>query len=370
VKHQEVFQTIRSAGGLITTELLQRIAAGDASLEGLKPEDYHLSGLKLGEATSRAWYALQAAWGRYREAREKLEPTDLGTGVARDRWLLPMFSELGFGRLPQARELEIEGKKYPISHMWGACPIHLVGHGIGLDERTQGAAGAARQSPHSLVQEYLNRSAGHLWGFVSNGLVLRLLRDNASLTRVAFIEFDLEAMMEQEAYADFVLIWLLCHESRVAGERPELCWLEKWSHTAQQEGSRALDSLRRGVEEAIRKLGEGFLAHPRNAALHEKLASGELKAQDYYHQLLRTIYRMLFLLVAEARGLLCPPGTTDEAAERYQRWYSITRLRDLSEKRRGGKHPDLWQGLRLVFDLLGTRHPSAGQLPLVEGRSA
>ncbi|HPH40500.1 MAG TPA: N-6 DNA methylase [Candidatus Fermentibacter daniensis] len=354
MKHQEVFQTIRSAGGLITTELLQRIAAGDASLEGLKPEDYHLSGLKLGEATSRAWYALQAAWGRYREAREKLEPTDLGTGVARDRWLLPMFSELGFGRLPQARELEIEGKKYPISHMWGACPIHLVGHGIGLDERTQGAAGAARQSPHSLVQEYLNRSAGHLWGFVSNGLVLRLLRDNASLTRVAFIEFDLEAMMEQEAYADFVLIWLLCHESRVAGERPELCWLEKWSHTAQQEGSRALDSLRRGVEEAIRKLGEGFLAHPRNAALHEKLASGELKAQDYYHQLLRTIYRMLFLLVAEARGLLCPPGTTDEAAERYQRWYSITRLRDLSEKRRGGKHPDLWQGLRLVFDLLGT----------------
>jgi hypothetical protein len=354
VKHQEVFQTIKSVGGLLTTELLQRIAAGDASLEGLRPEDYHLSGLKLGEATSRAWYALQAAWGRYGEARAKLEPTDLGTGVARDRWLLPLFSELGFGRLQPAKELEIEGKKYPISHIWGACPIHLVGHGIGLDDRTQRAAGAARQSPHSLVQEYLNRSTDHLWGFVSNGSVLRLLRDNASLTRVAFIEFDLEGMMEQEAFADFVLLWLLCHESRVAGERPELCWLEKWSHEAQQEGSRALDTLRKGVEEAIRKLGEGFLAHPRNTVLHEKLSSGELKAQDYYHQLLRTIYRMLFLLVAEARGLLCPPDTSEESADRYRRWYSITHLRDLSEKRRGGKHPDLWQGLRLVFDLLGT----------------
>ena len=264
MKHQEVFQTIRSAGGLITTELLQRIAAGDASLEGLKPEDYHLSGLKLGEATSRAWYALQAAWGRYREAREKLEPTDLGTGVARDRWLLPMFSELGFGRLPQARELEIEGKKYPISHMWGACPIHLVGHGIGLDERTQGAAGAARQSPHSLVQEYLNRSAGHLWGFVSNGLVLRLLRDNASLTRVAFIEFDLEAMMEQEAYADFVLIWLLCHESRVAESALSCAGWRSGPHgtTGRSRASTASgEALKRQSASSVR-----VPAHPRNAA--------------------------------------------------------------------------------------------------------
>ena len=355
MKHIEVFQTIRANGGLFTSELLQRIAAGDNRLEGLKPEDYHLSGLRISEATSRSWYVLQAAWSKYQETREKLDSSDLGTAVARDRWLLPLFQELGYGRLQPARGLEIEGKTFPISHLWGSCPIHLIGSGIRLDERTQGAKGAAHQSPHSLLQEYLNRSDSHLWGFVSNGLVLRLLRDNASLTRQAFREFDLEGMMEQESYADFVLLWLLCHESRVAGDRPELCWLEKWSHTAQQEGSRALDSLRNGVEEAIRKLGEGFLAHPRNTALHEKLASGELQAQDYYRQLLRTIYRMLFLLVAEARGLLLPPDTPDEAADRYQRWYSITRLRNLSEKRRGGKHPDLWQGLRLVFSLLGSR---------------
>lgn len=355
MKRSEAFQSIKTVGGLITTELLQRIAAGDSKLEGLKPEDYHLSGLKPGEATSRAWYALQAAWGKYQEVRGRLESTDLGTGVARDRWLLPLFQELGYGRLQPVSGLSVDEKPFPISHMWGTCPFHLVGHGIGLDERTQGARGAARQSPHSLVQEYLNRSNASLWGFVSNGLVLRLLRDNVSLTRQAFIEFDLEAMMEQEAYADFVLLWLLCHESRVAGERSELCWLEKWSHTARQEGSRALDSLRNGVEEAIRRLGEGFLAHPRNAALHEKLSSGDLKAQDYYRQLLRTIYRMLFLLVAEARGLLLSPGISEVAAERYMQWYSITRLRNLAEKRRGGKHPDLWQGLRLVFNLLGSR---------------
>ena len=38
-------------------------------------------------------------------------------------------------------------------------------------------------SPHGLVQEFLNRSDDHLWAFVSNGRRLRVLRDNASLTR-------------------------------------------------------------------------------------------------------------------------------------------------------------------------------------------
>src|SRR5437764_3750776 len=56
-----------------------------------------------------------------------------------------------------------------------------------------------RSSPHSLLQEFLNRSDQHLWGIVSNGLRLRLLRDNISLTRQAYVEFDLEAMMAGEA---------------------------------------------------------------------------------------------------------------------------------------------------------------------------
>ena len=66
-------------------------------------------------------------------------------------------------------------------------------------------AGAARLSPHSLVQEFLNRSEHHLWGVVGNGLRLRILRDNISLTRQAYVEFDLESIMEGEIYTDFDL---------------------------------------------------------------------------------------------------------------------------------------------------------------------
>jgi hypothetical protein len=250
--------------------------------------------------------------------------------------------------------MEIDGKSYPISHFWHHSPMHLVSYRVDLDRRTAGVAGAARTSPHSLVQEFLNRSDEHLWGFVSNGLRLRLLRDNVSLTRQAYVEFDLEGMLEGEVYADFVLLWLLCHQSRVEAEKPEECWLERWARTAQEQGTRALDRLRDGVEEAIKAFGRGFLAHAANSQLREKLRSGALVKQDYYRQLLRLIYRLLFLFVAEDRDLLYDPKAEPEARERYTRYYSTARLRRLAVVHRGTKHADLYRGLRLVMEKLGS----------------
>ena len=121
---------------------------------------------------------------------------------------------------------------------------------------------AAQASPHGLVQQLLNRTDDHLWAFVSNGLKLRILRDNVSLTRQAYVELDLAAMMDGELYSDFRLLWLLCHQSRVESERPAQCWLEKWSQEAREHGARALEHLREGVEKAISALGSDFLAHP------------------------------------------------------------------------------------------------------------
>lgn len=349
---RQLFVTIATEGAILPVDVLARIADGDRELPGLTPDAYHLSGEKLGEAISRSYNRMLAAWATFEAARSKLAGGDTATGITREKWLLPLFSEFGYGRLVPTRALEIEGKSYPVSHIWQDAAIHLVGCGIDLDRRTPGAAGAARISPHGLVQELLNRSRAHLWGFVSNGLRLRVLRDNVSLTRQAFVEFDLEAMMRGEVYADFVLLWLVCHESRVEGERQEDCWLEKWSRLAAERGTRALDDLRRGVEEAITALGCGFLAHPRNRPLRNRLQSGELGKQDYYRQLLRLVYRLLFLFVAEDRGLLLDPAASAIAKDRYTRFYSTARIRKLAERRRGTAHGDLYRALALVMNAL------------------
>jgi hypothetical protein len=41
---------------------------------------------------------------------------ELGTTETRERWLLPLFDALGYGRLLTVRAFEIDGKSYPISH--------------------------------------------------------------------------------------------------------------------------------------------------------------------------------------------------------------------------------------------------------------
>ncbi len=367
MRSQEIFPTIRTEGGLLPADLLEKIAAGDNSIKGLDPSDYHLvAGERLNESISRSWSRLLPAWKSFKLAAEKLPHAEPGTSVTREKWLLPLFQELGYGRLTLSKAIEIDKHSYPVSHFWQHAPIHLVGCNVELDKRTASVAGAARTSPHSLVQELLNRSNASLWGFVSNGLVLRILRDNKSLTRQAYVEFDIQGMMDAEVFSDFALLWLLCHQSRVESEKPESCWLEKWMVTAQQQGSRALDHLRDGVERAIKSFGEGFLSHPNNSTLREKLRLGNVSTQDYYRQLLRLVYRLLFLFVAEDRELLLNPKSDLTVRERFFKYYSTARLRKLAHRHIGTRHSDLYCSLRIVMEKLSSEEgsPELGLPPL------
>ena len=386
--NRDLFACVRTEGGLLPPDLLQRIAGRDRDLDGLTAEDYGLeSGDRLNEAINRAWSRLLPAWVAFDEERTRLAEGRAATGMTRQRWLLPLLEELGYGRLSEvsAKTLRIEGptgseeKSFPISHFWKRSPLHLVGCGVDLDRRTTGVAGAARSSPHSLVQAFLNSGEEYLWGLVSNGLCLRLLRDSARLSRSAYLEFDLEAIFQGEAYSDFVLLWLTAHATRLAprspevdegtaSERSEECRLEQWVRSAEQQGTRALDTLRAGVERAIQELGAGFLRHPANTALRERLRSGALDKDAYFRQVMRLVYRLLFLFTAEDRDLLRASddhrvedgngeragGERIAAHERYRQWYSTERLRRMAERRRGGPHPDLYRSVRVVMGALGS----------------
>ncbi|NQU22313.1 MAG: N-6 DNA methylase [Candidatus Nealsonbacteria bacterium] len=351
-KRNQQFQTIRTEGAILPPDILRRIAS--LEVDGATPDAYHLPpSSKPHEAIAQSWARLKSFWKAFQQARESLPESDeTGTSVTNDRWLLPLFKELDFGRLVTGKAPEIDERVYPIERFYNHTPIHLIGCKLPLDRRTKGARGAATASPHSMVQEFLNRSEEHLWAFLCNGLQLRILRDNISLSRQAFVEFDLEAMMEGEVYADFALLWMLCHQSRVESDRAVDCWLEKWSKLARDEGTRVLNDLRVGVAKSIEALGRGFIGHPRNDQLREKLRTGSLSKDDYYRQLLRMVYRLLFLFVAEDRELLHSPDSSAEACDLYDTHYSTRRLRELAHKIRGSKHADLWHSLSLVFDAL------------------
>ena len=388
-------KNIRTQGAIIPLDLLVTSAGGDAQVKeglrhvdsslrpeelGLRPEDFHLfGGQRLNEKITECWEKLQRCWQTFKTKRDALSETDYGTTLTRNEWLLPLFNVLDYGRLELNRPAPvINGKAYAISHR-AAEPvaIHLVSFRQDLDTRDTDSRAGAKISPHSLVQEFLNESDEHLYGFVSNGLKFRILRDNASLVRAAYIEFDLETMMETKSYSDFYLFFLLTHQSRVENrhavvetetEQPEEdeegeeaapaqdietdCWLEVWHRIAKETGVRALDTLRVGVQTAINKLGGGFLSHPKNAELHRKLSAGEMNRQDYYRLLLRLVYRLIFLLIIEDRELLFPKSASSQQKEWYTNYYSLSRIRSLSRRGRGGRHGDLWKQIRLIFDRL------------------
>jgi hypothetical protein len=342
--------TIKVEGGLLPADFLRKLGTGDqVQIPGLDAGAYHLDGLRLHDAISASWNTLRSRWTSFRAALEKLPESDWATSLTRDRFLLPLFAELQYGRLLPEKSREIDGIEYPISHYWQNSPIHLLGYRIPLDKRTQGIQGAARTSPHSLVQDYLNRTPNAVWGFLSNGHTLRVLRDSKTLARPSFIEFDLTTMFENEAYSDFVVLWLLCHESRVESEDPHKCYLEQWVSLAQEQGIRALGKLRYGVANALNELGQGFLEDSANKQLREALKSEKLSRGEYYKQLIRVVYRLMLLFAGEDRDLLFPNDCDPGAKETYLRFYSASRLREIATKVFGTRHGDLWEGLKTIF---------------------
>lgn len=363
-RHSHDFQTIHSEGGLLPPDLLRRVLDPKAKLDGTRPEDYGLPrGERLNEVITQSWNRLRKHWAEFRTATTTLPEGEAGTGLTNDKWSLPLLRELGFGLLPTSAGPEINGRTYAINRFFGPVPIHLVGCGVSLDRRSAGVRGAAIVNPHGLVQEFLNRSDAHMWAMLSNGLRLRVLRDNQALSRQSFLEFDLEAMFAGEVYSDFVLLWLMSHATRYApreGERPETCWLEQWTKLAEEQGTRALGDLRGGVEKALQILGEGFTSHPKNTALRDALRTGQVPLADFHGQLLRVVYRLIFLFVAEDRTLdgepLLHPRDDSDAARtarvRYADHYSSGRLRELASKIKGSRHADLWRQFRLLVGAL------------------
>ena len=366
--------TLRTVGGLLPPDLVARVVAGDRDLPGMTPVDYHLAaGETPREAANRAWSYLTGVWAGFRAARQRLPDGDPAVGLTRERWLLVLLRELGYGRVPTvgAGGVVVDDRAFPVSHVWGATPVHLLGWGVDLDRRTPRVAGAAERAPHAMLQELLNRSDEHLWGLLSNGRRLRLLRDSASLSGQAYVEFDLEAMFEGEVFADFVALFLLAHQSRVEllapGAPLTACRLEQWRTAAAESGVRARGQLRLGVQAAVERLGTGFLHGPGGAELNRRLQAGPLaedglRLEDYHRALLRLVYRLLFLFVAEDRDALLRPDADPQARERYTTYFSTARLRRLALRRHGTRHSDLWEGLRVVVEALGRPRAEDGTL--------
>ena len=340
------FPSIRVEGGLLAPEVLDDIAEGKAP--GQAPKDFNLSARHLLDEISSKWSDARDLWQTFSRRLSALPPGDSGVRLTRNQWMAPFLGELGYVLFYQERAREIDGQTFAISHFAGtdstSPPVHIIGANQSLDLRPD--SGRPRLAAHSLVQEYLNRTES-LWGLVTNGRTLRLLRDSHLIRRQAFIEFDLETMFNGEHFADFAVLYRLLHRTRLPhpGAPAHSCFLEQWHQLSLQQGGRVREHLRDGVENAVYCLANAILAHPANTAIRQQVDDGRLKADQLYEEFLRFVYRLLFLMVTEERNLLSGDPV-------YREHYSISRLRRLVECWPAyNQHTDLWRGLFVTFRL-------------------
>lgn len=255
---------------------------------------------------------------------------------------------------------------FPISLLLGAgtnkpvLPVIIAPADKTLDAKIRFSTGQ-HLSATQMMQAFLNASEYYTWAIVTNGSNWRLLRDNPALSRPCYLDIDLDRLLDEEDSTAFDgLFWHMLHVTRAArqiSDNGETCIWEQWRQDLEEHGARARDGLREGVENAICQLGTGFLQGrgPGNDALRAALQDGSVTTQAFYQELMRTVYRLIFLTVLEGRNILHEHDKTlKEQAQLYRRGYSISRLikRALREDA-DSRHDDLWQAQLIVFRALG-----------------
>jgi hypothetical protein len=366
-----MYPSIRIEGAILSPDVLDRLE----DLAGQRSADFGLEvTAKVKDEIARAWADAQDYWRIFQRKLESGRADSPATTETRQQWVLPLLGLLGYQFDFQPKSAEVNGKLYPLSHRVanrGGTVVHVTGYRdvAGLDRKAEQRSGAMRMSAHAMVQEYLNL-ADELYGVVTNGRVLRLLRDSSRLIKLTYLEFDLDRIFSDGLFADFAVLYRLLHATRLPATREEAaqCWIERYHQDSLDAGSRIREGLSKAVEQAILGLANGFLKHKENSDLRQRVADGRLSAEDFYKEVLRLIYRLLFLMVIEERGLVFPSGTAARHREIYEQFYSVMRLRRMSERRHlaDRRHVDLWPALQATFRLFeaGGPGPKMGVPPL------
>jgi hypothetical protein len=353
------FPSIDIQGSILSTDLLSKIRSEQATFQSGKDFRPDFTNAKLKDEISFAWQEAKGQWTIYKSKLARLRSGELGTTETRNFWISPLLTNLGYNLTFNRQAEDLNGKLFSIGYRdttLDGFPIYAGGYHESLDKRPENKQ--IRMSPHALVQEYLNYSE-HLYGIVTNGRQLRLLRDASRITRLSYVEFNLEKMMEEDLYSDFVLLYRLLHASRMprtVATGPDSI-IEKYHQDGLEAGSTIRNKLGSAVKKAIQDLANAFINHPNNEELRDGVKANKLNLDEYYKLQLRIIYRLLFLFVIEERNLVYADSKTAETKrfnEIYFKHYSLIRLRRLAKKLappESHRHFDLWRSVVSTFSL-------------------
>ena len=370
------YTSIHIYGHLLSDDILHNIER-DNTYEGNREQDFAMD-IPVSAAIDYVWSSLRNDWSFYKERanNERLVNKDpYGTRRARDL-MERLLQSLGYTLDRQATNIEVAGTGYDITYtcqQLGKMPFIVIGEGIhadgsidtldkcSLDYRAKG--GMRKKSAHATMLEYLNATE-NVYGIISNGQILRLIRNSGQLVKLTYIEFDLRRMLEEDKYTEFCLMFRLLHASRFHINGDEPCVMERWFNMSIESGNRIRNGLSLAVQKTMETIGNAVLTSEGkgNEDLRKAFTEGTMDATKLNKELIHFIYRLLFLFIIEERGLVYQIPDSPDAPDYkqlcawqdiYKKFYAASRLRHLSElaylKQR--QYFDLWQGLMDTFHL-------------------
>ena len=243
----------------------------------------------LGEVSRSNAHRLLLRW--HATVRTFLGPTAAARAI-NDRLAVPLFKELGFKLLPATQGIGVRAKDgsgpmlFGMLERDGRIVAAVVVTGWGREP-----AGVWRSAVrHGIAYDVR-------WCLCLNGPALRIVDAHRTYSR-QYVEFDLEDALEHER--TFAVFWgLLRAEAWTgAGEGPPL--LESAIALSESHRAAVRSSLQAGVHDALGHLTGALAAASRWRRRQMRPGAGP----QPFDEALVVIYRILFLLFAEARGLV------------------------------------------------------------------
>ena len=301
-----------------------------------------------------------AVWERFGPTGEEALPASRVKGFIQ-RLMRNLGLELdGFSRHISS------GDRPQLSYDLGGSLWHAVHSEVQLDERSE-VTGTRRISPHGLLQGELTSSEYHGWGLLTNGRCVRILRKTNRPSIQESLEFDLEKMFTEHLYSDFCLFAMLVHGTRWSFEKenPMDCWLERWYKSSKEEGLSVLEDLRGCVQQAANAFGTGLIRfNAGNQELRDRLRNEAGLKDKLQREIMRYMYKLIFLFVMEDRDLLLRKSGEQEGnseielgRSRYTLGYSTQRHRSKITSIKGDEHHDLFEEVKLIFKSLYKGQP-------------
>jgi type I restriction-modification system DNA methylase subunit len=223
--------------------------------------------------------------------------------------------------------------------------------------------------PHQQIRDYLQEATDNQgkpyfnWAILTNGNMWRLYCRNARPSD--YFEFYFEKSLD--SLENFIIFATLFRSQSFVKNNEGRCFLDDLRDEALQFQTKLEDDLRKRVFNILENLANGFYKRPENKITKDNL-------NELYQNCLIFLYRLLFILYAEGRGLLpVKPygvGSNKNYRERYSLQRLIPRLKNYQEYT-SEELIDLYEEILRLFHLINGDKSSVNQecnVPLYNGR--